>query len=220
MNLVDFIKERAKEFGNKIFLWEKKNSFTYQEFDRVTDRLAAGLQSLGLKKGDHAAVLFPNSMDTLLSYFSIIKAGGTAIPINPLYTPREIAFILNNSESKFLLPTHQFRKAVEGIRPQVPGLKLAIFREEEEPSIIKAIARLAPSAGSLKPVDISSDDNAIIFYTSGTLGTPKGVMLTHGNFTFSGPNIARPMVCGKMTSPWRSYPWSTSLPWPAPYSGA
>ena len=191
MNFVDFIKERAKEFGNRIFLWEKKNSFTYEEFDRVTDRLAAGLQSLGLKKGDHLAVLFPNSVDTLLSYFSVIKAGGTAIPINPLYTPREIAFILNNSESKFLLSTHQFRKAVEGMRPQVPGLKLAIFREEEEPSIIKAIARLAPSAGSLKPVDISSDDNAIIFYTSGTLGTPKGVMLTHGNFTFSGPNIAR-----------------------------
>ena len=191
MNFVDFIKERAKEFANKIFLWEKKNSLTFKEFDQVTDRLAAGLQSLGMKKGDHAAVLFPNSMDTLLSYVSVIKAGGTAIPINPLYTPREIAFILNNSESKFLLSAHQFQKALEGIRPQVPDLRLAIFREEEEPSIIKAVARLAPSGDSLKPVDLSSDDNAIIFYTSGTLGTPKGVMLSHGNFTFSGPNIAR-----------------------------
>jgi long-chain acyl-CoA synthetase len=191
MNLVEFLKERVKEFGNKVFLWEKKNSLTYMEFDQATDRLAAGLQALGLEKGNHTAVLFPNSMDTLLSYFSIIKAGGTAIPINPLYTPREIAFILNNSEAKFLLAAHQFRKAVEGVQSRVPGLKQAVFRGEDDPSILRAMARAAPAGDSPKPVELSSRDIAIIFYTSGTLGSPKGVMLTHENFTFSGPNIAR-----------------------------
>ena len=191
MNLVEFLKERVKEFGNKVFLWEKKNSLTYMEFDQATDRLAAGLQALGLEKGNHTAVLFPNSMDTLLSYFSIIKAGGTAIPINPLYTPREIAFILNNSEAKFLLAAHQFRKAVEGVQSRVPGFKQAVFRGEDDPSILRAMARAAPAGDSPKPVELSSQDIAIIFYTSGTLGSPKGVMLTHENFTFSGPNIAR-----------------------------
>ncbi len=191
MSLVEFLKERAKEFKNKVFLWERKNSLTYQEFDQVTDRMAAGLQALGLEKGNHAAVLFPNSIDTLLSYFAIIKAGGTAIPINPLYTLREIAFILNNSQAKFLLAAPQFQRAVEGVRSQVPGLKQAVFRSEDEPSILRAIARVSPGGSSLKPVELSSRDNAIIFYTSGTLGTPKGVMLTHENFTFSGPNIAR-----------------------------
>jgi long-chain acyl-CoA synthetase len=130
-------------------------------------------------------------MDMLLSYFAIIKAGGTAIPINPLYTPREIAFILNNSEAKVLLAAPQFEKTVEGVRSQVPGLKQAVFRSQDEPSILRAIARVAPAGDSPKPVELSSQDNAIIFYTSGTLGTPKGVMLTHENFTFSGPNIAR-----------------------------
>jgi len=191
MNLVDFVKERAREFRKRVFLWEGGKSLTYQEFDLITDRLAAALQSLGLKKGDHAAVLFPNSLDTLLSYFSIIKAGGTAIPINSLYTPREIAFILNNSESKFLLAAGQFQKTIEGIRPQLPNLNLAIFRQEGDHSIIRAVEGLGTPAGSPKLVDLSSEDNAIIFYTSGTLGQPKGVMLTHGNFIFSGPNIAR-----------------------------
>jgi long-chain acyl-CoA synthetase len=190
MNLVEFVRERAKEFGNKVFLWEKKKSLTYKEFEEVTNRMGAGLQALGLKKGDHAAVLFPNSLDTLLSYFSIIKAGGTAIPINPLYTPREIGFILKNSEAKFLLGAPQFQKPVEGIQSQVPGLRQVLFRSEDESSIIKTIARLAPTGSPLEPVELSSQDNAIIFYTSGTLGTPKGVILTHGNFTFSGPNIA------------------------------
>lgn len=191
VNLIHFIKERAKEFPDKVFLWEDKNSLTYREFDLATDRLAGTLQSLGFEKGDHGAVLFPNSLDTLLCYFSVIKAGGTVIPINSLYTPREIAFILNNSEAKFLFSAGQFQKTIEGIRPQVPTLTLTVFREEGDPSILKAVERLAPSAHSLGSVDLSAEDNAIIFYTSGTLGQPKGVILTHGNFTFSGPNIAR-----------------------------
>ena len=114
MDLVDFIKERAKEFGNKTFLWEKKNSLTFKEFDQVTDRLAAGLQYLGVKKGDHAAVLFPNSVDTLLSYVSVIKAGGTAIPINPLYTPREIEEVLYTHPAVY-------EAAVIGVPDEVKG---------------------------------------------------------------------------------------------------
>ena len=73
----------------------------------------------------------------------------------------------------------------------MPTLAWAVFREEGEPSILRAVERLAPSAHSLRPVGLSAEDSAIIFYTSGTLGQPKGVILTHGNFTFSGPNIAR-----------------------------
>lgn len=191
MNLTQFIKERAKEFYNKIFLREGPIALTYGEFDLITDRMAAALQSLGMKKGDHTAVLLPNSMDTLLCYFSIIKVGGTVIPINPLYTPREIAFLLNNSEAKVLLSTVQFQKTIEGIRPQVPILEKAIFRQEADSSIFKTVEGLVPAARSLQPVDLNCEDTAIIFYTSGTLGQPKGVILTHGNFTFSGPNIAR-----------------------------
>ncbi|MBM4330527.1 MAG: long-chain fatty acid--CoA ligase [Deltaproteobacteria bacterium] len=191
MNLIEFIKGLVKEFRKKVFLREGEISLTYGEFGRGTDRLAAALQILGLKKGDHAAVLLPNSLDTLLCYFSIIKAGGTVIPINSLYTPREIAFILHNSEANFLLSTVQFQKTIEGIQPQAPALGRTIFREEGDSSISQTIDRLVPSISPLQPVDLSSEDKAIIFYTSGTLGQPKGVMLTHGNFTFSGPNIAQ-----------------------------
>jgi len=191
MNLLDFVKERTKEYESKVFLWQGNESLTYQEFDWETGRMAAALQSLGLNKGDHAAVLFLNSIDTLLSYFSIIKAGGTVIPLNPLYTPREMAFILQNSQAKFLLAASQFQKAIKGIEPQVPDLSLSIFRREEDPTVVKTVEQMAPSAHYFQTVELSPEDEAIIFYTSGTLGKPKGVILTHGNFTFSGPNIAR-----------------------------
>ncbi len=191
MNLTEFLKERTKEFRNKIFVWEEKVSLTYGEFDELTDRMAAGLQSLELRKGDHVAVLFPNSLDSLLAYFSIIKAGGAAIPINSLYTPREILHILENSQARFLLGATHFEKTIATLQPNAPHLERAIFRDPGEPSISKKLEQLALRSRSLAPVELSTEDKAIIFYTSGTLGLPKGVILTHGNFTFSGPNICR-----------------------------
>lgn len=191
MNLLDFIKERVKQFGNKIFLRQGEVSITYKEFDSLTDQMAAALQALDLKKGDHVAVLFPNSLDTLLSYFAIIKAGGTVIPINPVYTPREMAFIISNSEAKILLAAAAFREKIFGIKDQTPFLSQIIFKEEADPSIFSVLKKWASAPAALKPVDLSKEDKAIIFYTSGTLGQPKGVILTHGNFSFSGPNIAQ-----------------------------
>ncbi len=190
MNVIEFLRERKKEFQKKIFLWEGKVSLTYGEFDALTDRMAAALQSWGLKKGDHVAVLFPNSLDSLLCYFSIIKAGGAVIPINSLYTPREILFILENSGARFLLGAAQYQKTIAGLMGQAPRLERAFFRDPGESSIAKKLEQTAP-ARPLAPVELSSGDKAIIFYTSGTLGQPKGVILTHGNFTFSGPNIGR-----------------------------
>ncbi|MGB9699082.1 MAG: long-chain-fatty-acid--CoA ligase [Thermodesulfobacteriota bacterium] len=191
MNLIDFLKERVKQFGNKILFRQGEVSITYKEFDSITDQMAAALQALGLTKGEHVAVLFPNSLDTLLSYFSIIKAGGTVIPINPVYTPREMAFILSNSEAKILLAAAPFRERIQEIKHQTPFLSRIIFREENDPSIFSALKKWAASPSALKPVDLTPEDKAIIFYTSGTLGQPKGVILSHGNFTFSGPNIAQ-----------------------------
>lgn len=191
LNLVDFLKEKVKQFGNKTFLRQGEVVVTYKEFDSLTDQMGAALQTLGLKKGDHVAVLFPNSLDTLLSYFAIIKAGGTVIPINPVYTPREMAFILSNSEAKIVLAAVTFRERIQEIKHQIPFLSQMIFKEESDPSIFSVLKKWASASSTLKQVDLTAEDKAIIFYTSGTLGQPKGVILSHGNFSFSGPNIAR-----------------------------
>lgn len=191
LDLVAFIKERVKEFKKKIFLRERNTSLTYEEFDSLTDQMAAALQGLGLKKGEHVAVLFPNSIDTLLCYFSIIKAGGAVIPVNPVYTPREVAFILLNSEARILLAAASFKERIAEIKSQLPHLSQVIFREETDNSIFSVLKKWASSPQALKPVDLTPEDKAIIFYTSGTLGQPKGVILSHGNFSFSGPNIAQ-----------------------------
>ena len=87
MDLVEFLKIRAQKYSSKVLLWEESNSITYRAFDEITDRLAYGLKELGVAPGDHIAVLQPNSPQTLLSYYSIVKAGGIVVPINTIYHP-------------------------------------------------------------------------------------------------------------------------------------
>src|SRR5512137_152795 len=108
MDLIRFLKIRAEKYAEKPFLLGEKTSISYRAFDEITDRMAFGLAKIGVHPGDHVAVLHPNSPQTLLSYYSVIKAGGIVVPINTIYTPREIRFILNDSEAKTLLLHEHF----------------------------------------------------------------------------------------------------------------
>ncbi len=191
MNLVRFLKERVRRYESRVLIHGEGGSITYREFDAITDRIACGLDRLGIGPGDHVAVLHPNSSQTLLAFFAIIKAGGVVVPINPLYTPREVTYLLNNSESRLLIAQEEYSSLADQIKGDVPRLNRIVLRRRTE-TVEAAVAAL--SGANLDPVKerpFSSDDPAIMFYTSGTTGSPKGVVLTHGNFCFGGPNIAQ-----------------------------
>lgn len=191
MDLRKFLRTQAEKYGEKPFLFGEETSISYRAFDRLTDRIAAGLYKLGVGRGDHVAVLHPNSVQTLLSYFSIIKAGGVVVPINPVYTPREVRFILNNSEAKGLIVHEDFSPLIEEIKDEIPLVKQIIVRKGRE-TIERAFEnRVGTSLSTLEQADLHPDDAAIMFYTSGTTGSPKGVILTHRNFCFGGPNVAQ-----------------------------
>jgi long-chain acyl-CoA synthetase len=191
MDLVEFLKIRAQKYSSKVLLWEESNSITYREFDEMTDRLAYGLKKLGVVPGEHIAVLHPNSSQTLLSYYSIVKAGGIVVPINTIYTPREVKFILNNSEAKTLILHEHFLPVLEEIKHEIPLVKNIIVRKIDE-TVETAIGKMVGSPlSTINVADFKPDDPAIMFYTSGTTGAPKGVILTHRNFCFGGPNIAQ-----------------------------
>ena len=191
MDLVEFLKIRAGKYNEKTFLFGEETTISYRAFDEITDRIAYGLEKIGVAPGDHIAVLHPNSAQTLLSYYSIIKAGGVVIPVNTIYTPREINFILNNSEAKALSCTRIFLPSIDEMRNEIPLVKNIIVRKSCE-TLEGAIENIVGSPLSMiKEKSFNPDDAAIIFYTSGTTGKPKGVILTHRNFCFGGPNIAQ-----------------------------
>ena len=191
MDLIEFLKIRAGTFSEKPLLVGEGTSVSYLEFDKLTDRIAWGLEKTGVEPGDHVAVLHPNSPQTLIAYISIIKAGGVVIPVNSIYTPREIKFILNNSEAKTLILHEQFLPVIEGMEKEIPGVRNLIVREGHE-NLQRAVERkVGKSLSKIGQKKLDPDDAAIIFYTSGTTGKPKGVILTHRNFCFGGPNIAQ-----------------------------
>ena len=191
MDLSKFLKVRAGKYEDKPFLLGENDSVSYRALDDITDRMAYGLEELGVGRGDHVAVLHPNSPQTLLIYFSIIKAGGIVVPINTVYTPREIKFILNNSEAKVLILHEKFSPLIEEIRSELPLVKHSIVRKGSE-TIDRTIEnRIGFPLSRIGERDFDPDDPAIMFYTSGTTGRPKGVILTHRNFCFGGPNVAQ-----------------------------
>jgi long-chain acyl-CoA synthetase len=191
VDLVEFLKIRAEKYNKKAFLFDEDTSISYRSFDEITSRIAYGLEKLGFLPGDHVAVLHPNSAQTLLIYYSIIKTGGVVVPINTIYTPREINFILNNSEAKALILHETFSAMIKEIKGEIPLVKHIIVKKSNE-TIDTAIETKAGSPPSIiKKKNFSPDDAAIMFYTSGTTGKPKGVILTHRNFCFGGPNIAQ-----------------------------
>jgi long-chain acyl-CoA synthetase len=191
MDLVEFLKIRAEKYKTKVLLWGEDTSITYQAFDEITDRIAYGLSKLGIMRGDHVAVLHPNSPQAIVSYFSIIKTGGIVVPINTIYTPREIRFILNNSEAKALILHENFLPTIEEIKNEIPLVKNIIVRKNNETLKMTIENRVGSPLLVVKEVDFNPNDAAVMFYTSGTTGAPKGVILTHRNFCFGGPNIAQ-----------------------------
>jgi long-chain acyl-CoA synthetase len=191
MDLVEFLKIRAEKYNKKVLLFDEDTLISYQAFDEITDRIAYGLGKIGVLPKDHVAVLHPNSSQVLLSYYSIIKAGGIVVPINAIYTPREIKFILNNSESKVLILHENFLTKIEEIKNGIPLVKNIVVRKSNETMETAVEKKVGSSLKRIKDKNFKQDDGAIIFYTSGTTGNPKGVILTHRNFCFGGPNIAQ-----------------------------
>lgn len=191
MDLIEFLKTRAEAHANKVLLLDRQRTLTYSQFDSVTDRIAYGLGKMGITPGDHVAVLHPNDIEVLCSYYGIIKAGGVVIPVNTVYTPREIEFILSNSDAKALIVHEDLVPSVQKIHSNIPALDKVIVRSSHGTVEQRLVDLVGTALNENFGVKRSADDPAIIFYTSGTTGKPKGVVLTHRNFCFGGPNIAQ-----------------------------
>ncbi|MFT7596390.1 MAG: acyl-CoA synthetase (AMP-forming)/AMP-acid ligase II [Paracoccaceae bacterium] len=157
-----------------------------QMLDRVA-RLAGALQTLGMKPGDRVALLSLNS-DRFIEYFyATVWGGGVMMPMNIRWAPAECAYALNDAGAEILLVDDAFAAAAEAIQPQVKGLKTLVFCGDGDTpdgmvnyQDILAVADPAPDAGR------GGDDLAGIFYTGGTTGFPKGVMLSHTNLYVGG----------------------------------
>jgi long-chain acyl-CoA synthetase len=147
---------------------------SYGELDDRSARLATMLRERGFEQGDRVGVMLPNVPEFPVAYYGVLRAGGIVVPMNVLLKRREIAFYLEDSGAKLLLAWHGFAgEAREGAADA--GAEMI---EVEPTSFAEALAGLEPAPGL---AGTAEDDTAVILYTSGTTGKPKGAELTHMN---------------------------------------
>ncbi|TNM36492.1 long-chain fatty acid--CoA ligase [Nocardioides albidus] len=180
-NLATMLTQSAAEHADKPLVHFGDRSLTYAEVDDLSGRVAASLDALGFEPGDKVALQLPNVPQFLLAYFGILKAGMTAVPINPLLTAPEIAYHLQDSDARALVTFEQFAEPALAGAKDAGGLPVYVVNPSGSPVAGGALAFSelleAENTGLLRAM--SPDDTAVLLYTSGTTGRPKGAELTH-----------------------------------------
>lgn len=206
--LFDYLREAAERFPSKIAIHFMGKEITFGRLYEETLKLASELSKLGLEKGDRAAIMLPNSPQSVISYFAILMVGGVAVQTNPLYTERELEHQLQDSGAKIIICLDALYPRVEKARanselrtiivtgvqdylpfpknllyPFLSKIKIPKKREFKDLDQVYVLTDLIQSGTTkVTPPDISvEEDLALLQYTGGTTGVAKGVMLTHRN---------------------------------------
>lgn len=180
-------------------------AMTYRALREAVNRFANALVQMGVKKGDRVAIYLPNSPQFAIAYYGALKAGGVIAPVNPIYTPRELEFILQDSGAETIVALSQFYPKLQEVRAKTK-LKNVIVTNIKEyfPSFLKTLFTLAmekkeghrvelvggdvwfqdilKTQSTVPPkVEVRGEDDAVLLYTGGTTGLPKAAQLTHCN---------------------------------------
>ncbi|MBN1887447.1 MAG: AMP-binding protein, partial [Thermoflexales bacterium] len=211
--LYGFLEQAARDYPDSTALIFKpsQQSFagsqmSYRALNDASDRLAAALVNLGVKKGERVVIFMPNSPQFVISYFAILKVGGVVVATNPLYSPREIEHQMVDSGAETMLVMSNFYTRVKEIQAKTklktiivtsikdympPLLKLlfSLAKEKKEghkPDIAPGDLRFQDllkkyTAAQRTKVEVGPDDIALLQYTGGTTGVPKGAVALHRN---------------------------------------
>ncbi|MEX0802641.1 MAG: long-chain fatty acid--CoA ligase [Candidatus Binatia bacterium] len=176
-NLESFADRPAIRFMDHESLVEKQ-VLTYKSLASMVSSVAAGLQRLGIQKGDRIAFYLPNSPELVISYFAIWRAGAVAVPCNPMFRQRELTNQLKDAEVRYLIASAPGSDNASAVAKQL-GIGLVVASDKGELTFNEL---LSDDPRNLREVHIDpADDLALILYTGGTTGVPKGAMLTHRN---------------------------------------
>lgn len=198
--------ETSRKFGTHTALLFYGKRITYSEVDRLANRFARALSRLGVKKGDRVALMLPNVPQMVIAYYGTLRLGAIAVATNPLYLEHEIEVQLKDSGAETIVALDLFHPRIARVMPNT-ALKRVIIcgikdylpfplnllypvkakiekqwvKVDKKPPLHDFISLLKKENGAPVDVAVSPDDTAILQYTGGTTGVPKGAVLTHRN---------------------------------------
>ena len=213
MPITELLEENARKYGNDValvevnpqvqetrrVLWKDydliqptssfwyRREITWHVFDEKANRFAQLLMSRGVKKGDKVAILLMNCLEWLPIYFGTLKTGALAVPMNFRYSAEEIEYCLDLAEADVLVFGPEFIGRIETIAESISKKRILFYVGGDCPSFAEDYDKLTSNCASISPgVPLTDEDDAAIYFSSGTTGFPKGVMLTHYNIANNG----------------------------------
>jgi long-chain acyl-CoA synthetase len=174
MNLADNLTTSAQEHGDRPAVKLDDAELTYSQLDGASAHVAGMLKARGVGPGDRVGIMLPNVPYFPVCYYGVLRLGAVVVPMNVLLKRREVAFYLSDSGAKLLFAWHDFGEAAQTGADEA-GTDLILVKPGEFEQLV----------GEAEPIvevaDCDPDDTAVILYTSGTTGQPKGAELTHSN---------------------------------------
>ena len=180
--LFEFLSQAAQKWPENVAFSCRGRQLTYKEIDELTGKLAAGLHALGIKTGDRIMLFLPNSLEFIIGYYGILKAGGTVTTANPLYRQAELKHQLNDTGAKAIIMTNGELYPLVKEAQAGTGLEMIILSDAEREGAVslgQILERYPPTPPEFAVMP--QEDVAVIVYTGGTTGLSKGVLLTHYN---------------------------------------
>lgn len=185
--LDEHLRDSVRRYPNHIAYTYAGRDVTYRELDQEVECVASYLRHRGAVRGDGMALILPNCDAFVTIYEAALRQGMFVVPMNPLYTPDELLYMLADSGVKWIAAVRQLAPLAPFIQAKLPGVQLLAVGEGDDvlpPSLAEYREILAGQwSGGEVPTGLSIDDLAVLLYTSGTTGKPKGAMLSHRNLS-------------------------------------
>jgi long-chain acyl-CoA synthetase len=182
-NLAKNLTDTTRSHAERVAVRVDNTAMTYRALDEASARVAGLLHERGLEPGARVGIMMPNVAEVPVVYYGVLRAGGVVVPMNPLLKGREVAYYLGDSGAGLIFAWHAFETEARRGAEQA-GAELVVVDAVGFPDL------LASASPEYRVADTGDQDTAVILYTSGTTGQPKGAELTHGNL-ISNTEVAR-----------------------------